>query len=543
MKPGLFVEKTGQVVTIKKNWVGRTNMRMIRTRTKIEAIVAVSILIMVSIGSVFAVTRTITSSGDSFDTFIRNSKGNYWTMGFTGLQAAIYDLNTTGGEVRIPKGTITTTSAIQITHNNITLIGTGNASIIKRGAALSSYALNVENAKNIIIEKLNVDGNAVNNAGRYYGPIEIHGTSSHVTIRDCTLHDSNCSVIRCDDAPTYVTVEDCYIYGVPNIVGNWPAGIWFAGDYCIARNNIIKDTYGNGIVFEDTPGPVRYCIADGNIISGRISVGINMEFSKSSDCEIINNQIYNLNSTAYFADLHTYGNGIFVSGENNTVSNNVIRNMWGYGISIENVRGSTTVSGNVIYNLSCATYGYGIGCDTTGGARNDNVTVTGNILRNIKSLWGIRYCRIVTDNIVEGVSAATAYLGILGGDVISNNRISYFTLGIQPSARARVIGNYISNVPSAGTGGIYCPSSTGNVSIIGNYVSTSGMDGIILSSCNNCQVIGNTVTGAITTRYAISSTGTANYNVFSGNIMYGNSHNMIIVGANNVNVSGHNILH
>ncbi|GAH25404.1 unnamed protein product, partial [marine sediment metagenome] len=48
-----------------------------------------------------------------------------------------------------------------------------------------------------------------------------------------------------------IIVEDCYFDTITRTVGTYPAAIWFSGDYCVARNNFITDTYACGIVFED----------------------------------------------------------------------------------------------------------------------------------------------------------------------------------------------------------------------------------------------------------------------------------------------------
>jgi hypothetical protein len=53
-------------------------MKPIKLRTKIEAVGLGLLLIALSIVGVFGVTRTITSSSDTYETLIRNSNGKYW---------------------------------------------------------------------------------------------------------------------------------------------------------------------------------------------------------------------------------------------------------------------------------------------------------------------------------------------------------------------------------------------------------------------------------------------------------------------------------
>ena len=88
------------------------------------ALIVVSILLGTSIG--FSV-RTITNTGDNIDTFIRNSKGNYWTATGANIQTAIYDCANTSNTVWLPAGTITITASFGTPTralrmcNNITL--------------------------------------------------------------------------------------------------------------------------------------------------------------------------------------------------------------------------------------------------------------------------------------------------------------------------------------------------------------------------------------------------------------------------------------
>ncbi|CAK0751038.1 hypothetical protein CCP3SC1AL1_1820002 [Gammaproteobacteria bacterium] len=150
----------------------RKMKKIISFRTKIEAIAIAGLFIMITIGSVFAVTRTITSTGDSFDTFIRNSKGNYWTATRANLQTAIYDLANVSGTVWIPSGTIVFTNMINLT-SNITIRGTGmNSTVLRLSNSYSGYQgfwLRGHLVHNVTLCDFSMDGNnrtgtIVNNA-------------------------------------------------------------------------------------------------------------------------------------------------------------------------------------------------------------------------------------------------------------------------------------------------------------------------------------------------------------------------------------------
>ena len=107
-------------------------------RTKIEAIVAVSILLILVVASASSITRTISNSGDNVVTFIRNSKGNCWEATGSNIQVAINDLDGQGGTVWVPGGTTyTITNTIMIRRNIVleaysaTLLVTANVNAIQ----------------------------------------------------------------------------------------------------------------------------------------------------------------------------------------------------------------------------------------------------------------------------------------------------------------------------------------------------------------------------------------------------------------------------
>jgi hypothetical protein len=72
-------------------------MGKISIKTKIETTILLIIVISMSVASVVSVTRTISNTHDDFDTFIHNTKGNYWEATGENLQNAVWDLNDTSG--------------------------------------------------------------------------------------------------------------------------------------------------------------------------------------------------------------------------------------------------------------------------------------------------------------------------------------------------------------------------------------------------------------------------------------------------------------
>jgi len=84
----------------------------------------VFILILSSVG-VWGVTRTITDTSDTIDTYIKNSNGKYWEASFDNIQLAINDLNTThgGGTVWLPAYDYVATEKLKTYNRSICLIG------------------------------------------------------------------------------------------------------------------------------------------------------------------------------------------------------------------------------------------------------------------------------------------------------------------------------------------------------------------------------------------------------------------------------------
>lgn len=93
----------------------------------VYAVFSVFVLVLVVATSFSgALTRIITDSSDNVSTFITNSNGNSWEATTTNIQLAIYDLNGTTGEVKIPPGYFELDKLIIPKH--VTVIGSGSLS-------------------------------------------------------------------------------------------------------------------------------------------------------------------------------------------------------------------------------------------------------------------------------------------------------------------------------------------------------------------------------------------------------------------------------
>jgi hypothetical protein len=111
-------------------------MKKMSFKTKIEAVALVSLLVLLSIYGVFAVTRTISDTQDTIETYIRNSNGNYWECTDANLQTAINDLSgSNGGSVWVGDSisistTIVMKSNVQVDFQNNRVTLTANVPFV-----------------------------------------------------------------------------------------------------------------------------------------------------------------------------------------------------------------------------------------------------------------------------------------------------------------------------------------------------------------------------------------------------------------------------
>lgn len=483
-------------------------MNKIRLRTKIEAIIVISFIMLLTAVSVASVTRTISDSRDDFYTFIRNSKGNYWEATETNIQAAIDDL-TSGGAVWLPDCNISISTTIEM-DNDISLIGVGKNSTLHLASNSNRDLIQINGKSNILIENVHLSING--NAQTTYDVkgIDITGSSRNIVIRGCYLQDGSASLIDIQEGVEYVTVEDCFFDGRKH--QGYGGAIWISGSNCIVKNNMIQDTYACGIVMEAATGfpPTKWNIVDGNEITGEVSHGIHMEgATKSCNTTIINNHIHDLNSTAFVASEDHWSVGI-ITQNNSICSNNRIENVQQYGIQ---TTGDTTISGNVIKNI-----------DGAAAIRswNGRTVIDGNVIINA-GIYGIKNGYIVSNNIIINPIDT----GIADAETINSNYIKDCAVGIGGSLSNAIIS---SNTIIAYSYTAIDLGSDEDVIITSNNMQ-DGITAIRLSSAKRCIVSGNRVSGST---YSVREQINADYNVIDSNIFIGNSNSMTIIGTNTV---------
>jgi len=364
----------------------------------------------------------VNKSISNFEKFIWNSNGNYWEATGINIQVAIDDLGEIGGTVWLPFGKIIINNRINLV-NNLSIIGHGRFTEIKLGNDANDDIFRIGSRKNILVNNISFNGNNFTQTIGWGGSpgtsnaIKLSGKTENVTIRNCFFENTVCPAIYAGHNTSFITVDSCYFNGRQN--EGWGGAILFSGSDSIARNNFIKDTYDCGIVLEGSPTPATRCIIEGNKITGNIGHGIHMEYKRSNNCTIINNSIYNINSTAYIQTESHYSKGIILAN-NSICSKNVIRNIQYCGIA---GYGNCVITDNIVTNID----GKGISCGSN--SVSSNVTLFRNILSNTSI--GIYIDKNGFAEIIENkIGNVTGFCGIYckSDCLITNNEI-FKTLG------------------------------------------------------------------------------------------------------------------
>lgn len=439
-------------------------------RTKdFKAEIAIGIAFMFVLGaiSVMSVTRTITGSSDTIETYIRNSNGNYWEATGSNIQTAIYDFNSTDGHgtVTVPPGTYDLSSGINITRDKITLFGYG--ATLRYTSAIQDAFITIgdtHSASNITILGFSFDGSnqTVDN-----GHAEI---GIEWTMTGCGIVVNN----KNDVGTENTFIRDCYFKDIPNEgIGIYDLldegeNINTRIDNCVfdhigfravhphydhmimVTNCLFKNMndsfYDAGVTCEG----FEYCIRHGTTITDNtfmnITAGDGVIYGSDSNSLITDNNFYNINSSVtaviqtwalgegdsilnnYFCDCQATYTILVNSGSGaNIVGNEFVR------CAVDNVirasGNNTAIKANHFNNLTCS-YGiaiYGTQCQVIGNtfehtdttddpsayiyidnACDGNLMITDNSFdRTVMDYW-------------EMISYHGSYSGT--GDMINNNK-------------------------------------------------------------------------------------------------------------------------
>jgi parallel beta-helix repeat protein len=257
-------------------------------------------------------------------------------------------------------------------------------------------------------------------------------------------------------------------------------------------------------------------LIEGNSITGRVSHGIHMEgngsqeYPKATTARIVNNRIYDINSSAYSGSENHYSIGIILQ-HNSICTNNRIENVHFYGIKSA---GDTIISENSIINVAAqsgirSNYGHSL--------------IKGNIIEHVGN-YGIKNGYIVSDNYIYD-----SRYGIDGAHTMTGNYIEEATTGIIVNQHDAILGNnHIIDCSYAAMD----ISNDNDLTITGNIIENCGSSHAIrLSNAQNCVLTGNRIFDC---SYSICEQNGADYNIIISNNCRGNDHAIQTSGANTV---------
>ena len=474
-------------------------------RTKFEAAAIIGLVFLLSISQLPAANT---------DGMITNSLGHSFSVSFSNLQTAIYELNATnGGWVQVPSCNITFPKTLQLISNLI-FKGSGNSTIFYLGNNVNRNMTLLKGKTQVTIQNFRF---YVNNASQSrnaqnLSAIYLDKSCTYVTVDHCSFYNGHGSFIFDNwyHPAQYLTVQNCQFHKRQRQY--WAAAISFAGNYSVARNNFIEDTYSIGIRIVGSKYNsfiAQHDTLDNNYMTGEIGHGIHMELS--ANCTIINNVIYNLNSSCFkgWDSANAYSSGILMT--TGTICNNNVVNHVNYrGIGSQ---GNCTVTDNTVQDVESV-----VGILASAGDTVANNLVTSGLYVPSVAIKS-RGSAIITGNTVKTTGTKTYSVGInanTGTNDVSDNYVSGAQVGIRLD-----LNNYstVSNnqIKYASGLGLFI-SQSHHCSIYGNVV-LNVTKGIQLYKTHNSTVNSNTVssTSPVTKSSIWEDTAPSNYNQFFGN--------------------------
>lgn len=435
------------------------------------------------------------------------------TSAQTTINNAITALPSGGGIIYLREGTYTIDGAISL-PSNVTLAGSGDTTIIKLKAGITSSFSAIQNADptngntRMVVRDLQLDGNRTNiSSGSQSGFfITKSGSGSGTTaVPGITIDSVSVKNFRAEGI-ALDTTSNSRVTG-NSVVNNATFGIdvdpnTVVGSVVVSSNNI-QGTGQVGIYVGDNTG--GGCVISGNYVASSGLYGIMVDDSDGNS--VTGNTLRsNTQHNIYLEGTSEYnsivGNtteggadGIYLISistsrpNNNTISGNTVRTATANGILIAGGN-NNLVTGNKIYNVG------GSGANSSMWLFDaDNTTITGN---SIVDTAGTAYAIDISDSASSGTYLADNTYSGTGATTINNSGTSTIYAG------QIVNGNYIfQSVGNVGIGTSGTPSqllsvggTTGNLTI-----NTSG--NLVTSGTMNVQ---NTSTGALLIQKASAGT-------------------------------------
>jgi len=545
-------------------------------KTKFNAVVLVILLAMAGVTVVYSRTIYIDDTQNTISLWVTNSNGKIFNVTQSGLQQAIWDLNSTqGGTVELPVCNITITSPIYVT-SNVWLRGTGinsviyladaaNATMIKNqgmatwtdGWPLSTITCN----KNIHLSDFRLEGNGMkqpswflsNNLYSQHRGIALLKTDNvfieRVTINNATaggiiLYSSNQSTVTNCDVNHWASV-----FKGTGKLAYFAKGIYVESSHNFSITNCrFHDGYSSGIALEGSFGASKKDYINNFIIDhcfiDSASSGVYVELARDgiiSNCIATNCTNYELYTSAlgFWITESTYniftdhcqaykcgdpsdhdGFGFNIGGINNSLTNS--QSFYSYGSGIATGSSQIMISNNRVINASRR----GI------YSNSQKPIITNNFILD-SGTSGIYATATVATKMINNFG------GIISGNYISNS-LNY---GIFNSLSNISICDNTINYTNSGYYAIHSQGS--NVQINNNKINVAG-NGIFIDVLGasypkgNNSAIGNNI--KLATTYGIRLSSSAKNNTVSSNIISGSSTGIYEGGTSNFNIIKDNVL-
>lgn len=320
---------------------------MVDIKTKFNAVIAIVLVaLIILVPLAVSLTRTISDTGDTADTYIRNSKGNYWTATGANIQTAIWDLNASGGTVWIPSGTISLSSHL-ILNNHIDLVGAGVYSTILNLTSNDAYGNIYASGKhNVSVRDMTINGNRNNVIGS--NAIDFRAMTDF-TLQNLYCHsfDGNGIRIASESGDAWCKrgfVDNIYVDDVPG-----------SSLEAFAFNNISQTMFSNlhcrnsAATYSVDFHGIRNCTIDGVITEESGGIKIYGEGNWYCYNNTFNNLIVRKNT-------QTLDCGLWVYETRNTNINNVQLDKGYNGIRIELSSYINLNNVKTNYNSNCGLY-------------------------------------------------------------------------------------------------------------------------------------------------------------------------------------------
>jgi parallel beta-helix repeat protein len=243
------------------------------------------------------------------------------------INNAITALSASGGEIIILNGTYNITAKINVTKDNVSIRGNGNATILKRmfNSSAAEGVITLTGRSGCNIANLQIDGNKTSYTSNNNYGIYLNGSSNNNTITGNTYNNNSYGIRLGSSSNNIVIGNTCN--------NNNSYGIYLSNS---SNNNTIT----------------------GNTCNNNNQYGI--YFTSSSDNTITGNTCNNNSS---------YGIYLSTSCDNNTITGNTCNNNNSAGIYLNSSCNNNTITGNTYNNNGTGIYLF-TSCN--------NNTVTGN---------------------------------------------------------------------------------------------------------------------------------------------------------------------